>query len=231
VILVLNLLLILLARKELELATLDEGLSAALGFSPAIVHYGLMTAVSVTAVGAFNAVGSILVVALMIAPPATAWLLTDRLRSLLWLSAAIAAAGAALGYGVAWLTDVSIAGAMATTAGALFTLALFVAPERGLVAQARRRSRQRLEFHARMLVVHLLHHTGSPDEARENQAAGLHRHLRWSPAETRQVVRHAESRGLVEGRDELLRLTDLGLAVAQRAVSGQPLADLTARVE
>jgi manganese/zinc/iron transport system permease protein len=225
VILALNLLLVVAAGKELELATLDEELAAALGFSPAIVHYGLMTAVSLTAVGAFNAVGSILVVALMIAPPATAWLLTDRLRSMLWLSAVVAALGAALGYGVAWLTDVSIAGAMASTAGALFALVLLAAPERGLLAQARRRGRQRLEFHSRMLVVHLLHHAGGPGEVRENRLDGLHRHLRWSPSTTRQVVRHAEQRGLVEGRDALLQLTDHGRVLAQCAVSGEPLAD------
>jgi len=45
---------------------------------PALLHYGLMTVVSITAVGAFDAVGSILVVALMIAPPATAYLLAER---------------------------------------------------------------------------------------------------------------------------------------------------------
>ena len=68
-ILLINLIFITLFYKELKLATFDAGLAAALGFSPVLVHYGLMTLVSVTAVGAFDAVGSILVVALMIAPP------------------------------------------------------------------------------------------------------------------------------------------------------------------
>ena len=65
--------------KELKLTIFDPTLAAALGFSPALVHYAFMGLVSVTAVGAFDAVGSILVVALMIAPPAAAYLLTDRL--------------------------------------------------------------------------------------------------------------------------------------------------------
>jgi manganese/zinc/iron transport system permease protein len=221
-ILVLNVILIVLLRKEMVLATLDEGHAAALGFSPVVVHYALMTAVSVTAVGAFNAVGSILVVALMIAPPATAWLLTDRLGAMLGLAAGIAAAGAFLGYGAAWLADVSIAGAMATAAGFLFALALLFAPGRGLVAQARRRGRQRLDFHLQMLVVHLVHHTGRPDEARENAVSGLHRHLRWRSGETRQVVRQAEERELVERRGELLVLTETGHRLAQRAVTGEP---------
>ena len=65
-ILLLNLALIIILTKELKIATLDPALAAVLGFSPAILHYLLMTAVSVTAVGAFSAAGSILVVALMI---------------------------------------------------------------------------------------------------------------------------------------------------------------------
>src|SRR5690606_8944193 len=63
-----NLALIVAFYKELKLSTFDPSLSAALGFSPVILHYGLMTVVSTTTVGAFSAVGAILVVALMIVP-------------------------------------------------------------------------------------------------------------------------------------------------------------------
>ena len=59
-ILVANLLLVWLFFKELKLATFDPALAAALGLAPAAIHYGLMTSVSITAVGAFDAVGSIL---------------------------------------------------------------------------------------------------------------------------------------------------------------------------
>ena len=90
-ILLLNVLFIAVFYKELKLATFDAGLAAVLGFSPGFLHYGLMALVSVTAVGAFDAVGSILVVALMIAPPATAYLLVDRLS--LMLAAERAAGG------------------------------------------------------------------------------------------------------------------------------------------
>ena len=72
-ILLLNLIFIALFYKELKLATFDPALAAALGFLPAVIHYALMTLVSLTAVGAFDAVGSVLVVAFMIAP-GTAWL-------------------------------------------------------------------------------------------------------------------------------------------------------------
>ncbi len=85
VILALNLTAVTLVWKELKLATVDPSLAALLGFSPAAINYALMALVSVTAVGAFDAVGSILVVALMIAPPATAYLLVDRFAPMLWV--------------------------------------------------------------------------------------------------------------------------------------------------
>jgi manganese/zinc/iron transport system permease protein len=78
--------LLLAFFKELKVSTFDVGLSSALGFSPAIIHYGLMTVSSVTTVVAFDAVGAILVVALMISPAATAYLLTNDLKRMLVLS-------------------------------------------------------------------------------------------------------------------------------------------------
>jgi manganese/zinc/iron transport system permease protein len=219
-ILLLNLLVIGFAFKELKLATVDAGLAAALGFSPVLIHYGLMTIVSITAVGAFNAVGSILVVALMIAPPATAYLLVESFRPMLWLSAGVAAAGAALGYGLAWVFDLSIAGSMATVCGVLFSAAFLFAPRRGLVAQVRRRTTQRLDFGVRMLLVHLLHHEHSPDALEECRVATLHRHLQWTEGLTRQTVREASARELAERSGELLVLTETGRDLAQRAVVG-----------
>lgn len=142
-ILLLNAAAITVFYKELKLTTFDAALAAALGFSPAVVHYGFMTLVSITAVGAFDAVGSILVIALMIAPPAAAYLLTDRLSAMLLLSVLIGVSSAISGYWLAHLLDASIAGAMATMAGAHFALALLFAPEQGIVARALRRRRQR----------------------------------------------------------------------------------------
>ena len=220
-ILVLNLLMICLLWKELKLATVDPGLAALLGFSPVAIHYSLMAVVSITAVGAFDAVGSILVVALMIAPPATAYLLVDRFAPMLWVGAAVAAASAILGYGLAFATDVSIAGSMAVACGTLFAAALLLAPRRGLVAQARRRNSQRLELGVHMLLVHLLHHQGTASEAEECRVQNLHRHLQWSESRIRQVIREAEMRELVSRVDDLLCATAGGKNLADVAVIGE----------
>jgi manganese/zinc/iron transport system permease protein len=219
-ILFLNVAFIAALYKELKLATFDAGLAAALGFSPALLHYGLMTLVSVTAVGAFEAVGSILVVALMIAPPATALLLTDRLSRVLLYSAAVAIAGAAGGVELGFFFNASVAGSITTVLGLLFTAALVLAPGRGLTAQVVRRARQRADFRRTMLVVHLAQHEGRPEADEESRLDRLPAHLRWTAAQVGRVVRGARRRGLVTTAGGRLALTDAGRERAQQALAG-----------
>jgi manganese/zinc/iron transport system permease protein len=219
-ILALNVAFILAFYKELKLTTFDAALAGALGFAPAVVHYAFMTLVSVTAVGAFDAVGSVLVVALMIAPPSAAYLLTDRLPRMIGLSVAIGVASALAGYWMSYLLDVSIAGSMATMTGVAFGLVFLFAPERGAVALARRRARQRWEFAQAMLAIHLLNHEASPAAATENRETHLHEHLRWEPGFARAVVRRAQGAGLVARvNGDRLALTDRGRSVAREMVA------------
>lgn len=217
VILVINLAFILLFYKELKLATFDAGLAATLGFAPALLHYALMGLVSVTAVGAFDAVGSILVVALMVTPAAAAYLLTDDLRIMLMLSVLIGAASAVAGYWLARALDGNIAGAMATMTGVSFLLVLLFAPDRGLVAVTRRRARQRWEFALAMLAVHLLQHEGDKSSD-ENRVDHLVEHIRWQPSFAEQVIRYAERKGAVRRQGGRLHLTDVGRVLAQQRV-------------
>jgi manganese/zinc/iron transport system permease protein len=219
VILLVNLLLIALFYKELKLATFDAGLSAALGFSPTLLHYGLMMLVSVTAVGAFDAVGSILVVALMVAPAAAAYLLTDDLRRMLGLSALIGIVSAVGGYWMARWLNANIAGSMATMTGLLFLLVFLLAPQRGILAMTQRRARQALEFAQTMLAIHLLQHENQPDEApHENRVEHLVSEVHWSPAFAEKVVRYAERKGTLLNQDGYLILTDGGRSLARQAM-------------
>jgi manganese/zinc/iron transport system permease protein len=205
--------------KELKLSTFDAGLAAALGFSPAALHYGFMTLVSITVVGAFDAVGSILVVALMIAPPAAAFLLTDRLALMMAWSAGIAAASAVSGFWAAHILDASIAGCMASMAGILFLLVLLVAPEQGVIARQRRRRRQRLDFAALMLAIHLLNHEGTEEAGEESHRDHLGEHLRWTPDFAREVMRRADRLGMIVDEDAVqLRLTTRGRELARQTL-------------
>jgi manganese/zinc/iron transport system permease protein len=205
--------------KELTVSTFDPVLAAALGFSPVLIHYAFMSMVSITAVGAFDAVGSILVIALMIAPPAAAYLLTDRLSRMIGISVVLGIASALLGYLLATLLDANIAGSMAAASGAIFTTVFLLAPHRGLVAVALRRGRQRVEFAQLMLASHLLHHEALPEAEEESRVEHLHGHLRWSPAFATRVVRSAERAQLIERSGPRLLLTPRGRAAANQAIA------------
>jgi manganese/zinc/iron transport system permease protein len=216
----LNLAAVTLFFKELKLATFDAGLAATLGLSPVLIHYGLVTLVSLTAVGAFDAVGLILLVALMIAPPAAAYLLTDRLHWLVVVACGLGALAAALGYWAASLLDASIAGCIAVASGLIFGAIFLVAPQRGLLAGLRRRRQQRWEFAQTMLAIHLAQHEGNAEEEEESRVDHLQgRHVGWTPAFTARVVTLAERRGLVARAGQRLQLTAEGRSEAARALA------------
>ncbi len=140
---VLNLALVIALWKELKLTTFDPEFATVNGFSPKLVSRILLAAVAITAVTAFESVGAILVVALLIVPAAAAYLLTDRLLSLVMLSVGIGWVSAFGGQQAAIALDASIAGAMGVVAAIVFALALFGSPRYGLLARAVRRRRQR----------------------------------------------------------------------------------------
>ncbi|MBI4126847.1 MAG: metal ABC transporter permease, partial [Deltaproteobacteria bacterium] len=130
-VLLLNLGFVFFCYKELKITTFDPQLAQSVGISTRLFHYLLMGAVSLTTVAAFESVGAILVVAMLIVPAATAYLLTDRLDVMLLLSMGIGAVSAFGGYLVAHWLDASIAGAMATVAGLCFLIAFFLSPSHG----------------------------------------------------------------------------------------------------
>ncbi|MBI3966799.1 MAG: metal ABC transporter permease [Chloroflexi bacterium] len=225
IITLLDLALILLFYKELKLVSFDPGLAAVLGFSPIALHYLLMSAVSVTTVAAFDSVGAILVVALLIVPPSTAYLLTDRLPLMLSLSVVAGILSAVLGYGLARLVDGSIAGAMATVAGLLFGLAALGSPRYGAVARLLQRAQRRRQFAADLLLAHLAERELRPTLATSTAAAGpnvtpaqsLQERFHWNRQFARQVVGQLVASGLAVPAPEVgaadlpdVTLTDRG---------------------
>lgn len=215
---VINLLLVFFLFKELKVATFDPGLAASLGFMPVLLHYVLMVDVSLTAVGAFDAVGSILVVALMVVPAACAYLLTDRLSRMIVYALIISILASASGLGMAILMDASIAGGMATMNGLAFLLAFSFAPRRGLFFQIRRKKIQRLEFGSSVLTVHLLHHAGSPEAVVECRVERLRDHINWDERWARSVLGYAIRCGLVVEESGVLKLTFAGERYAREAM-------------
>jgi manganese/zinc/iron transport system permease protein len=129
-----NLAFVTLGYKQLKLTSFDPEMAAALGINVTLWHYLLMGFVSFTTVGAFESVGAILVVAMLIVPPNTAYLLTDRLSRMVIFSVIIGILSAVGGYWLAALLDGSIAGAMAVVSGILFVLAALFSPRHGVIA-------------------------------------------------------------------------------------------------
>lgn len=137
---ILNLVFVVLFFKELKLSSFDPTLATSMGFSAKLMHYALMVLVAVTAVASFESVGNILIVAMFVVPPATAYLLTDRLGLLVFLSAVLAAAGAAGGHFAAVIVpswfgfgSTTTAGMMAVMVGLFFAIALVFSPRSGLL--------------------------------------------------------------------------------------------------
>jgi manganese/zinc/iron transport system permease protein len=183
--------MVLLLYKELKIATFDPGLAATVGLSPVLVHYLLMGSVSVTTVGAFDSVGAVLVVAFLIVPPATAYLLTERLRTMMTLAVLLGVGSACVGYYLAAVLDVTIAGMMAVVAGGFFLLALLISPSHGLVADLLRRRRNRRSFALDLLVGKL----ASLGERATEEV--LIRHLSWDRSDVSKVLRDAMHSELV----------------------------------
>ncbi len=130
-----SLLVISLFYKQFKLCTFDPAMAAAIGIPVALFHYLLMGLVSMATVASFESVGAILVVAMLVVPGATAYLLTDRLPVMLGLSMLIGVLCSALGYALATWLDSSIAGAMTVIAGLLFALAFVFSPRYGLISK------------------------------------------------------------------------------------------------
>ena len=112
--------------KELKMTSFDPGFARASGFAPAWVSRILLVLVSITAVVAFESVGAILVIALLIIPAATARLLTTRLLAMVLIAVSVGWAAAIAGYGAAVAADASIAGMMGLMALGAFLVALGV---------------------------------------------------------------------------------------------------------
>lgn len=190
--------------KELRISAFDGGLATTLGFHAGWLHHALMVLVAGATVASFEAVGSILVIAMLICPAATARLLTDRLGTQVWLSVAIAVAGTVAGYlGATWvpglfgLDSVNAAGSVTVVSGVLLAAAVIGSPGHGMVARALRRRALRRAI-ARDDVVGVLFRASESDcviESSALDALGL---------------RVAERHGLVATRDGAVRLTERG---------------------
>lgn len=200
--------------KELKVSTFDKGLAASLGFSPAIIHYGLMSVSSVTTVGAFDAVGAILVVALMIAPAASAYLITKDLKKMLILAITFGVFSAIFGYWVAHWLDASISGSITTILGLVFLAVYLFAPEKGIIAVLYREKQQRTEVSLLTFLLHLKNH----DDLSERHVKHLNEHINWQKVRSKTVLDLAQKNNMITIKNNIVSLTQKGDEFTSKAI-------------
>jgi manganese/zinc/iron transport system permease protein len=225
----LNLVVILVFWKELKLSSFDAELATSMGFSATLMHYLLMALVAMTTVASFEAVGSILVVAMLIVPAATAQLLCDRLGRMLIVACIFAALSAILGYwfAVACATwniapgGVAPAGAMAVVAGVMYGLVVIFAPQYGILSALVRNLQTTLRILREdlLLMLYRLEEIDPTKRMRPQEAVtavGGGSLARWALGMLRR-------RGRVELKGGQLHMTDDGRWRAARLVRGHRL--------
>ena len=123
-VLAINAIFLALFYRQLKVTTFDPQFAQSLGMRTGLLNTAFMFLVSLTVTAAFNAAGAILVIALMVIPPATAYLLTKRLPVMIGLTIGIAALGAVAGFWVSYVLNAATSAGMAVFYGIVFAIAL-----------------------------------------------------------------------------------------------------------
>jgi manganese/iron transport system permease protein len=135
-----TLLVVLLRRRDLLLYCFDPNHARAIGLPVRVLHYGLLVLLSLTIVGSLKAVGIILVIAMLVAPGAVAYLLTDSFERMLLIASSVAMVSCALGTIASFHLDAATGACIVLIQALAFVLAFLFAPKRGLVWTMRSRS-------------------------------------------------------------------------------------------
>jgi manganese/zinc/iron transport system permease protein len=235
--LVINGILVFCCFRQLRLSTFDPAFAEAVGLNARGIQLALMVLTAATLVSAFESVGAILVIAMLIIPPATARLLTDRLATMMILSLMVAALSALLGH-IAALTlpaiifsrlgypevqGASTTGMMAVASGCLFVIAILGSPRYGVIHNALDRIRLRIRIAGEDILGALYRRDESLPAgfAFENQAIsdGLSPHT-WI---ARLALKRLFKNGLIVAESSSVRLSGKGRDLAQNLVRSHRL--------
>jgi manganese/zinc/iron transport system permease protein len=210
---------VILLWKEFKLLSFDPGFAASIGYPTGLLDIILTSLIVIAIVIGLQAVGVVLMSAMIVAPAAAARQWTERLSVMVLLSGALGALVGLMGAVTSSVVSRLPTGpTIILYVSLIVTLSLLLAPERGILARLRRRARLRWQFAAEALAVHLLNHEGDPDEANESALSHLRAHMRWDETFARRAVRRAVTHDLVTRSGEHLKLTPLGRETARRAM-------------
>lgn len=219
--------------RPLAIATFDEGFAFSIGLRVRAIHYLLTGLVTVAIVISIQAVGVVLVAAMLVTPAATAYLLTDRLHRMALLSCLFGAAAGVLGAFFSLFGDDLPTGAfMVLGASTLFAGAFLFSPRHGLLPRVFRVAARRRTTQAENLVATLykMMEKRAGAAGASDRRCGVHdvaaaRHE--SPAQVRRLWALAKARGWVDPQShDPIILTDQGLEEARRVVRNHRLWEL-----
>lgn len=204
-----NLTFVLLFYKELKVSTFDEEYAGLIGVKTVLIFYMLMCLTSLTAVAAFDAVGSVLVLSFFIAPAATAYLISKDLKQMLALSAALATINALAGYYAALALNASMAG-MCAAAGMLQFMAGLLFNADGVITRRIRRRQNIVRLKEDLFIVHLANHAFENRFSAENEVTAIPEHLNWNEKEISRIADLLIKSNYVEITDNHYVLTPKG---------------------
>jgi manganese/zinc/iron transport system permease protein len=221
--------LIIVFWRRLAVSSFDEDFAHSIGVPIRAVHYLLTGLITVAIVISIQAVGVVLVAAMLVTPAATAYLLTDRLHRMAVLSAAFGALAGVAGAFVSTLgQDLPTGAFMVLGASLWFGLAFLFSPRHGLIPRLLRLRENRLRTQGENLLrtLYLLMESRGTDDRR----FGVHdvaAKRQETPATVRRLWQLAARRGWVDpvSSDPII-LTDEGLAQARRVVRNHRLWEL-----
>lgn len=209
VILLLLIVIIVALYRNFKITIFDYDLAKTLGLAPLFIHYLMMSMTSLTAVSSFNAVGSILVVAMMIGPAASALLITKRLSTALLASGLIASFNAATGYFTAMYLfsgQVNIASTIATITFITFLLIWITEPNKGLLTSLRRRKIQERDILTIALFTHL-----KANASVNTSLEHLSQDLDWSEQKLKRQLNRSIKKGYIRQENKSFRLSNSGV--------------------
>lgn len=178
-ILIINLIFVLAFYNKLQISSFDQQYAILRGIQVTLIYYIFMTLTSLTAVVAFDGVGSILVLSLFIAPPGSAYLISSKLEHMIIYSMLIGIINCTVGTLIAVALNASMTGMCAFVSMVSF-IGILLGSKKGLIYRIREHRKTKLQVHQDMLLIHLGNHLFDGRSSIENQVKEIPKHLNWS---------------------------------------------------
>jgi len=209
---------VILSFRPLQLISFDRVMAASIGVNVLLFDYMLTTCTAMVVVTGVQVVGIIQVVGLLIAPGATAYLLCDRLKNMIWVSILFGWSGFLIGYYLSEQLNVSPGGMIVVVSTGQFLLIFLVAPRYGLLAGLQRRLRAIPQQLIEDILGVILR-----SENEQATAAGIAQRIEYRVERIRKAVQSLTRQEMLQVDGDIISLTDEGRQHARRLLRSHRL--------